>query len=70
MRIKPSGPREGCEAFHEREAASSRKPLRSIWPTMAAPWVLLVQLRQVRVGAAVGAVGLVALTAVGAGFLR
>src|SRR5262249_61074467 len=42
----PSGPREGCDEFHDLDAASSRKPLRSAWPTMAAPWVLLVQLRQ------------------------
>ena len=26
----PSGPREGCDEFHDREAASSRRPLRSI----------------------------------------
>src|SRR6185369_10556484 len=44
----PSGPREGCDEFHERDAASSRKPLRSMWPTIAVPCVLLVQLRQVR----------------------
>src|SRR5215471_16675484 len=44
----PSGPREGCDEFHDRDASSSRNPLRSIWPSMAAPWVLLVQLRQVR----------------------
>ena len=44
----PSGPREGCDEFHDRAGASSRNPLRSMWPTMAAPWVLLVQLRQVR----------------------
>src|SRR5262249_61180103 len=43
----PSGPREGCDEFHDLDAASSRKPLRSLWPTIAAPWVLLVQLRQV-----------------------
>src|SRR5712692_8403329 len=43
----PPGPREGCEEFHDFDAASSRKPLRSLWPTIAAPWVLLVQLRQV-----------------------
>ena len=34
--------------FQERDAASSRSPLRSMWPTMAVPCVLLVQLRQVR----------------------
>src|SRR5262249_52551921 len=44
----PSGPREGCDEFQDRDATSSRNPLRSIWPTIAAPYVLLVQLRQGR----------------------
>src|SRR5262249_60250312 len=44
----PSEPRDGCAEFHDLDAASSRKPLRSMCPTIAAPWVLLVQLRQVR----------------------
>ena len=44
----PSGPREGCDEFHECDGGSSRRPLRSMWPNIADPWVLLVQLRQVR----------------------
>src|SRR5215471_10444119 len=43
----PSGPREGCEEFHDREASSSRKPWRSICPTIAVPCALLLQLWQV-----------------------
>ena len=38
--------RSGDES--DRDATTSRNPLRSIWPTIAAPCVLLVQLRQVR----------------------
>jgi len=41
----PSGPREGCDEFHGRDAASSRRPLWPMRPTMAAPCVLLIQLR-------------------------
>src|SRR6185437_12260086 len=37
----PSLPREGCEKFHEWDAASSRRPLRSMCPSMTAPCVLL-----------------------------
>src|SRR6266581_2853543 len=44
----PSGPREGCEEFQDFEASSSRRPRRSICPSMAAPCVLLVQFLQVR----------------------
>src|ERR1700738_4173066 len=44
----PSGPREECEEFHDFDTSSSRRPVRSVWPTIAAPWVLVVQLRQVR----------------------
>src|SRR5260370_24855001 len=43
----PSGPREGCEDSHDFDASSSRKPCRSMCPTIAVPCVLLVQLRQV-----------------------
>ena len=43
----PSGPREGCDEFHDRDAAY-RAGLCGDMATMAAPWVLLVQLRQVR----------------------
>src|SRR5260370_11442894 len=43
----PSGPREGCEEFHDFDASSSRKPCRSMCPTIAVPCVLLVQLWQV-----------------------
>ena len=44
----PSGPREGCDEFHDFETSSSRSPWRSWWPTMAAPCPLLAQLPQVR----------------------
>jgi len=44
----PSDPREGCEAFHDFDSASSRKPSRSICPSIADPWLLLVQFLQVR----------------------
>src|SRR3954470_1991411 len=44
----PSGPREGCELFHDFEASSSRSPMRSACPTIAEPCVLLVQFLQVR----------------------
>src|ERR1700755_436867 len=44
----PSGPRDGCDEFHDFDGASSRSPCRSWWPSMAAPVVLLVQLLQVR----------------------
>src|SRR5260370_37560252 len=44
----PSGPREACEEFQDFEASSSRKPMRSKCPTMAAPCVELVQLLQLR----------------------
>src|SRR5262249_12462324 len=48
----PSGPREGCAEFHVREGsfagASAFRPRRSVWPSIAAPWVLLVQFLQVR----------------------
>src|ERR1700709_224433 len=44
----PSGPREECDEFHDLEASSSRSPIRSEWPTVAAPCVLLVQFLQVR----------------------
>src|SRR6185437_9117347 len=43
----PSGPRERCDEFHECDASSSRNPCRSIWPSIADPWVLPVQLWQV-----------------------
>src|SRR5260370_21374743 len=43
----PSGPREGCEEFHDFDASSSRKPCRSMCPTIAVPCVLFVQLWQV-----------------------
>src|SRR3954468_21785691 len=52
----PSGPREGCDEFQECEASSSRRPLRSEWPTIAAPCVLLVQFLQVRSSPAAKAV--------------
>src|ERR1700761_4601395 len=44
----PSGPREGCEAFQDFEASSSRSPIRSACPSIAAPCVELVQFLQVR----------------------
>src|SRR5450432_4035375 len=44
----PSVPREGCELFQDFDASSSRRPMRSICPSIAAPWVLLVQFLQVR----------------------
>src|SRR3982751_467781 len=52
----PSGPREGCEVFQDFEASSSRRPTRSICPSMAAPCVLLVQFLQVRSSPAANAV--------------
>src|SRR5712671_7734082 len=45
---QPSGPREGCDEFQDFEASSSRRPMRSICPSIAAPCVLLVQFLQVR----------------------
>src|SRR6266571_3126181 len=44
----PSGPREGCDEFQDFEASSSRRPMRSICPSMAEPCVELVQFLQVR----------------------
>src|SRR6185312_13544898 len=44
----PSGPREGCDEFQDFDASSSRSPMRSAWPIIAAPCVLLVQFLQVR----------------------
>src|SRR6202012_5720611 len=52
----PSGPREGCELFQDFEASSSRSPMRSAWPSIAAPCVLLVQFLQVRSSPASNAV--------------
>src|SRR4051795_8319600 len=52
----PSGPREGCDEFQDFEASSSRRPMRSEWPTIAAPCVLLVQFLQVRSSPAANAV--------------
>src|SRR5260370_31327198 len=52
----PSGPREGCELFQDFEASSSRRPMRSECPTIAAPCVLLVQFLQVRSSAPAKAV--------------
>src|ERR1700736_5353402 len=52
----PSGPREGCELFQDFEASSSRSPMRSEWPTIAEPCVLLVQFLQVRSLSAANAV--------------
>src|SRR5207248_2899761 len=43
----PSGPREGCDEFQECDGGVSSKPVRSIWPTIAVPCVLLVQFLQV-----------------------
>src|SRR3954462_393163 len=43
----PSGPREGGELFQDFDGSSSRRPLRSAWPTTAAPCVLDVQFLQV-----------------------
>src|SRR4029077_16450095 len=47
---------EGCDEFQDFEASSSRRPTRSICPTIAAPWVLLVQFLQVRSSPAAKAV--------------
>src|SRR4029077_14454944 len=44
----PSDPRDGCELFQDFEASSSRNPVRSAWPSIADPCVLLVQFLQVR----------------------
>ena len=45
----PSGPREDATSSTTSPAASSRSPMRSWWPTMAAPSApLFVQLPQVR----------------------
>src|SRR6058998_2502615 len=44
----PSGPRERCDEFQDFDGSSSRRPMRSWWPTIAVPWVLFVQLPQVR----------------------
>src|SRR6185437_15720713 len=52
----PSGPREGCELFQDFDASSSRNPLRSAWPSIAEPCVLLVQFLQVRSSPAANAV--------------
>ena len=52
----PSGPREGCDVFQDFDGSSSRRPLRSKWPTIAAPCVLLVQFLQVRSSPAANAV--------------
>src|SRR3954469_24681919 len=52
----PSGPREGCEEFQDFEASSSRRPIRSICPSIAAPCVLLDQFLQVRSSPAAKAV--------------
>src|SRR6476659_2360756 len=52
----PSEPREGCEAFQDFDASSSRRPLRSKCPTIAAPCVELVQFLQVRSSPAAKAV--------------
>src|SRR5262249_61116677 len=38
----PPGPREGCDEFHDFDASSSRRPWRSMWPSMTAPCALLV----------------------------
>src|SRR4029077_12976146 len=52
----PSGPREGCEEFHDFDASSSLSPWRSWWPTIAEPWVLFAQLPHVRSSAPANAV--------------
>src|ERR1700730_9047486 len=52
----PSGPREGCELFQDFEASSSRRPRRSICPSIAEPCTLLVQFLQVRSSPAANAV--------------
>src|SRR3954447_4519589 len=44
----PSGPREGCEEFQDLDASSSRRPMRSMCPSIAEPCVELVQFLQVR----------------------
>ena len=43
----PSGPREGCEVFHDLDASSLRRAMRSAWPSIALPSPLLVQLPQI-----------------------
>ena len=43
----PSGPREGCDEFHDFDRRVVAQALRSWWPTIAAPAPLLVQLPQV-----------------------
>src|SRR5207237_7125440 len=48
--------REGCELFQDFDASSSRNPMRSEWPTIAEPCVLLVQFLQVRSSPAANAV--------------
>src|SRR4051812_5255301 len=52
----PSVPREGCDEFQDFEASSSRRPIRSICPSIAAPCVLLDQFLQVRSSPAAKAV--------------
>src|SRR5882724_9877375 len=52
----PSAPREGCDVFHDFDESSSRRPMRSEWPTIADPCVLLVQFLQVRSSPAAKAV--------------
>src|SRR5580704_10417505 len=52
----PSGPREGCELFQDFDASSSRRPMRSECPIIAAPCVLLVQFLHVRSSPAENAV--------------
>jgi len=41
------GRAEGCELFQDLAWSVSVRPMRSIWPRIAEPWVLLVQLLQV-----------------------
>src|SRR5260370_26541367 len=38
----PSGPRVGCKLFQDFDASSSRSPLRSDFPPISEPCVLLV----------------------------
>src|SRR6267378_5291542 len=52
----PSGPREGCAAFQELAVGEGGIPMRSECPTIAEPWVLLVQFLQVRSSPAAKAV--------------
>src|SRR6478672_494793 len=52
----PSEPRDGCEVFQDFDGSSSRRPLRSKCPTIAAPCVELVQFLQVRSSPAAKAV--------------